>query len=100
MFWNISSFILGIISICVSIFCWRFVISDIKKYNKMVDNLYQIDIFKEGGFLEAIKKIDKIIELEKKEINFSSSSQNKLTKNDIITCLYNQRENIHQDKNI
>lgn len=96
MFWDINSFILGIISICVSIFCYKFAISDIKKYNKMVEELYQIDIFKEGGFLEMTKKIDKIIELEKKEIS-PSFSQNELTKKDIIAYLYNQKKNLKND---
>lgn len=39
MIWNMVSIALSIISIVVSIFCWRFAYSSVNKYNRYYDKI-------------------------------------------------------------
>ena len=69
MIWNIIGIILGVASIGVNIFCWRFAYSNVKKYNKYVSQLYDVDFSKEGSF-------QKFNEIVKKFMNWKNLNKN------------------------
>ena len=100
MIWNIISIFLSVLSIGVSILCWRFAYSNVKKYNKYVSQLYNIDLFKENSYREIGDIAEKIYKLEKSEqkskIEFSHQKcpDEKIPKEDLITCLFNAYINI------
>lgn len=94
-FWGILGLVSSGISIIVSILCWRFVYSNIKKYNKYASRLYNVDFSKEGAFQKFSKIVRKIYKLEKSgqklQIDFSyqKNINNKIAKEDVVAVLYN-----------
>ena len=103
MILSIVGVILSVVSIAVSILCWRFAYSSVNKYNRYITQLYNIDFSKEGAFEEfgqITKKIYKIKKSEEKlEVNFShqKDSEEKITKDDLIACLYNFQMNLYNE---
>lgn len=103
MVWNIVSVILSIISIGVSIFCWRFAYSSVNKYNKYIDRLYKTDFSKEGAFQKFREIMGKIHNLEKKnqkkQVEFSNQKceDDKITKEDLVAALFNAYNNVFKE---
>lgn len=103
MIWNMVSIALSIISIVVSIFCWRFAYSSVNKYNRYVDLLYKIDFSKEGAFQKFREIMGKIHNLEKKnqkrQVEFSNQKRedDKIVKEDLIAALFNTYNNVFKE---
>ena len=103
MIWNMVSIALSIISIVVSIFCWRFAYSSLNKYNRYVDLLYKIDFSKEGAFQKFREIMGKIHNLEKKnqkrQVEFSKQKRedDKIVKEDLIAALFNTYNNVFKE---
>lgn len=100
MIWNIISIVLSVLGIGVSVLCWRFAYSNVKKYNKYVSQLYDVDFSKEGSFQKFNEIVKRIYELEKSEqklqINLSHQKylDGKIAKEDVVACLYNVYMNV------
>ena len=103
MIWNMVGIALSIISIVVSIFCWRFAYSSVNKYNRYVDLLYKIDFSKEGAFQKFREIMWKNQKLEKKnqkrQVEFSNQKceDDKIAKEDIIAALFNAYNNVFKE---
>lgn len=102
MFWDIAGFIIGIVGIIISIICWRFAYSSVRKYNKYAKSLYNIDFLKEGSCNEFQKIAEKMFKLEKQDekiqINFENrnNQKEKIPYENVVACLYNMLRNIYE----
>ena len=102
MFWNIAGFIIGIVGIIISIICWRFAYSSVRKYNKYAKSLYDIDFSKEGWYIEFQKIAEKMFKLEKQDekiqINFENRNNQKeeISRKTVVACLYNMFRNMKE----
>lgn len=100
MIWNIIGILLSSLSILISILCWRFAYSDIKRYNKYISQLYDIDFSKEGSlqkFNEIVKKVHNLEKSKQKtQVGFSNQKyeNNKISKENFVACLFNANMNI------
>lgn len=102
MFWDIAEFIIGIAGIIISIICWRFAYSSVRKYNKYAKSLYNIDFSKEGWYSEFQKIAEKTFKLEKQDekiqIDFENKNnqKEKIPHQNVVACMYNMFRNIYE----
>lgn len=63
MIWNIINIVLSVLGILVSILCWRFAYSNVRKYNKYISQLYKIDLSEENSYQKIGDIAEKVYKL-------------------------------------